>query len=112
MGSGMGDLGEILTGPAGALGFGGVAGVLVGYAAKKLAKAVAVVLGLLFILLQLLVHEGFISVNWDTVQATAEGAWRNPQGQTLADRAWAIVIGNLPFGGGFVAGFALGFKIG
>jgi len=106
------DFGTLLNGPAAALGFGGIAGSLVGYSAKKLTKLVAVGLGILFILMQLLVHQGFISVNWTHVQTTAEQVWRNPEGLTLADRAWNILVANLPFGGGFVAGFALGFKFG
>ena len=108
----MTDLNELLHGPAADLGFGGVAGVVVGYTAKKVTKLVALVLGLAFILIQGLVYVEFISVDWTIVQATAGGLWTDSQGVSLADRAWDIVSANLPFGGGFVAGFALGFKIG
>jgi len=108
----VGGLGEILNGPLAGLGFGGIAGALVGYSAKKLTKLAAIGLGIVFILVQLLVHEGFISVNWTAVQTTAHGVWSNPQGITLADRAWNILVANLPFGGGFIAGFAVGFKFG
>lgn len=108
----MNDLGSVLTGPAAALGFGGVAGAIVGYTAKKAAKVVAIALGCLFILLQVLVYKGFITVDWTLVQGTAEAVWTDPNGHTLADHAWEILTANLPFGGGFVAGFALGFKIG
>ena len=106
------DLSELLGAPMASLGFGGAAGLVVGYAAKKVTKAVAVLLGLLFILLQVLVYNELISVNWTAVQHTAEHVWTDPRGTTLADRAWAILTANLPFGGGFVTGFALGFKLG
>ena len=106
------DLGQLLSGPAAALGFGGVAGAMVGYTAKKVTKLVALALGLTFILLQTLVYLDFIKVDWTVVQTTAEGVWSNGQGVTLADKAWAVLTANLPFGGGFVAGFALGFKLG
>ena len=46
------------------------------------------------------------------MQHTAEHVWKDGQGVTLADRAWEVISANLPFGGGFVAGFALGFKMG
>ncbi len=92
--------------------FGGVAGVVVGYAAKKMTKLAALLLGLLFILLQVLAYEGFITINWAAVQHGAETVWRDPHGMTLADHLWEIVTANLPFGGGFVAGFAVGFKLG
>jgi uncharacterized membrane protein (Fun14 family) len=108
----MNDLGSVLSGPAAALGFGGVAGAIVGYTAKKAAKLVAIALGCVFILMQVLVYKGFISVDWTAVQGSAESVWTDDSGRTLADHAWEIIAANLPFGGGFAAGFALGFKIG
>jgi uncharacterized membrane protein (Fun14 family) len=108
----MNDLGEMLAGPAAGLGFGGIAGLVVGYTAKKLTKLVALALGAAFILVQVLVYLGVIEVHWGVVQTAAEGAWQDAEGVTMADRAWDIVSANLPFGGGFVAGFALGFKMG
>ena len=106
------DLNTLLGAPIAALGFGGVAGVVVGYAVKKVTKLVALFLGLAFILVQVLAYKGFISVHWDAVQSSAEGVWTDPQGMTLVDRAWAILSAHLPFGGGFVTGFAIGFKLG
>lgn len=108
----MDDLGALLSGPVGELGFGAVAGAIVGYTAKKLTKLAALVLGLIFIVIQGLVYLKFVSVDWNAVQHSAEHVWRDTQGMTLADRAWDVISANLPFGGGFVAGFALGFKIG
>ena len=108
----MNELGPLLSGPVGELGFGGVAGAIVGYTAKKLTKLLALALGLVFLLIQTLVYFKFVSVDWGTVQHTAEQVWKNPQGVTLAQRAWGVLTANLPFGGGFVAGFALGFKFG
>lgn len=105
------DLGELFGAPLAALGFGGVAGLVVGYAAKKVTKVVAVILGLVFILLQILVYNELINVNWGAVQHTAQQVWTDPHGVTLADRVWAIMTANLPFGGAFVTGFALGFKL-
>jgi uncharacterized membrane protein (Fun14 family) len=108
----MNELGALLSGPAGELGFGGVAGAIVGYTAKKITKLIALVLGLIFIAIQGLVYLHFVSVDWHTVQQTAEHVWRDTHGVTLADRSWDVLTANLPFGGGFIAGFALGFKIG
>jgi uncharacterized membrane protein (Fun14 family) len=108
----MGDLGTLLSGPAGEMGFGGIAGAIVGYTAKKLTKLMALALGLLFITIQVLVYLEFVSVNWHTVQSSAEHVWKDAGGVTLADRAWEVISANLPFGGAFIAGFALGFKLG
>lgn len=107
------DLSQLLGAPAlASLGFGGAAGLVVGYTAKKVTKLIALMLGLAFILVQVLAYKGLITVNWGAVQSTAEGVWTDPHGLTLADHAWEILTANLPFGGGFVAGFALGFKLG
>src|SRR5215470_1911226 len=108
----MNELGPLLSGPVGELGFGGVAGAIVGYTAKKLTKLMALALGLGFLFIQTLVYLKFVSVDWGTVQHTAEHVWKDAHGVTLAQRAWQVVSANLPFGGGFVAGFALGFKFG
>jgi uncharacterized membrane protein (Fun14 family) len=108
----MTEFGGALSGVGAELGFGGVAGAVVGYAAKKVTKLIAITLGLVFLLVQYLVYMHFVTVDWHAVQSTAEHVWQNPQGITLADRAWAVLSANLPFGGGFVAGFALGFKLG
>jgi len=108
----MNELGSLLSGPVGELGFGGVAGAIVGYTAKKITKLIALVLGLIFLVIQGLVYLKVVSVDWNAVQHTAEHVWKDPHGVTLAQRAWQIVSANLPFGGGFVAGFALGFKFG
>jgi len=107
----MEEKGNILLGPVGGLGFGGVVGLAVGYAAKKIGKLVLLALGAVVILLQVLVYADLIDIDWSAVRGVAQNTWETSNG-TLADRAWEIVSHNLPFGGGFVAGFALGFKMG
>jgi uncharacterized membrane protein (Fun14 family) len=106
------DISQFMGPIAPSLGFGGVAGAAVGYTAKKLTKLLALLLGGAFILLQLAAYEGFVTINWGTVQDTAAHAWTDPRGVTLVDRLWNIVTANLPFGSGFIAGFALGLKYG
>jgi uncharacterized membrane protein (Fun14 family) len=101
-----------LSGPLAELGFGGVAGFIVGYATKKVAKVVAFGLGVLFIAIQVMAYYGLVEVHWDAVQSGAEEIWKDQQGATLADRLWHIITYNLPFGGGFIAGFAMGARRG
>lgn len=103
---------ELLRGPLATLGFGGVAGAIAGYAAKKLTKLAAILIGVLFILIQGMVYLGWITVDWVAVQQTAEGVWEDPEGISLAERAMDVLVANLPFGGGFVGGFLIGFKLG
>lgn len=94
------------------LGFGGLAGFVAGYAAKKLARITAILLGLALFALQILAHEGWITIHWDVVQHSAQQLWHGSGGPTLTDRLWGILTGNLPFGAAFAAGFAVGFKLG
>lgn len=98
--------------PLGQLGFGGLAGLVAGYAAKKIARLLAILLGVLFFVLQLLAYEGWITIHWQEVQQRADGLWREAQQQGWLDHLWTVLTGNLPFGGAFAAGFALGFRLG
>ncbi len=94
------------------LGFGGLAGVIVGYATKKAAKFLAVVLGLLFILLQFLAYKHIITLHWDAIGEAANEALQSELPRTAFDKFMAILTHNLPFGGSFVVGFWIGFKRG
>ncbi len=94
------------------LGFGLVAGFAVGYALKKVGKVLAVILGLLFITLQVLSSLGFLTVHWGEVQArvdpflevdSLEHAWRS---------LLAVLTHNLTFAGAFVPGVVLGLRRG
>ncbi len=103
---------ETMMGPLAGLGFGGLAGAVVGYTTKKMTKMLALLLGALFVVIQLLAYYGWIQVDWVAVQSTAEQAVQSEEGRGAAEQAWTILTANLPWGGGFVAGFALGFKLG
>jgi uncharacterized membrane protein (Fun14 family) len=101
-----------IPGQLAGLGFGGLLGAIVGYTVKKLAKLAALFVGFTFLLIQGLVWLGYVDVDWAAVEEMATFVWETPDGITLLDRAWEILRANLPFGGGFVAGFALGLKFG
>lgn len=94
------------------LGFGAVAGFIAGYALKKVGKVVAIVLGLLFVALQLLAWSGFISVDWGVIQRQVDPLL---EGQSL-ERSWrgllAMLTYNVPFAAAFVPAFILGVKRG
>ncbi len=89
-----------------------MAGLVAGYAAKKIARLAAVLLGVLFFLLQILAYEGWITIHWHEVQRSADEFWLRAQEQGLWERVWDVVTGNLPFGGAFTAGFLIGFRLG
>jgi len=92
--------------------FGALAGFATGYALKKIGRAVAIVLGLLFVALQLLAHYGIVDINWGVVQGHVDpllepealgGMWRR-----LVD----VLTFNLAFAASFVPGLVLGIRRG
>jgi uncharacterized membrane protein (Fun14 family) len=93
------------------LGFGGLTGAVAGYAAKKVTKWVAIALGLIFILLQLLAYKGFIAINWGEIGSAAQPHLVEGGRSTLS-AIWRVLTHNLPFGAAFAGGFWLGFKKG
>ena len=92
----------------GTLGFGGIAGWSVGFTLKKVAKIVAIILGIAIIAIQALAFNSFIAIDWDKIQlAMPPGTFA-----TWWDKLWAVLSYNLPFAGAFLGGFLLGFRKG
>jgi len=56
------------------IGFGGVAGFLIGYAVKKAIKIMMIIIGLFFASLAYLNYQGIITINWDKLGSTATDA--------------------------------------
>ena len=59
---------------AATVGGGFCAGVLIGYALKKILKILAIVVGLFFAGLAYLQYQQIVDINWDKLQATSENA--------------------------------------
>jgi uncharacterized membrane protein (Fun14 family) len=100
---------EILTPLLTQLGVGGLAGLCSGYAMKKMGKVIAFIIGIVFLFLQLLAYQGFITINYQPLIEWANGITSQIG---LAESALIVIIANLPFGGGFLAGFVIGLKVG
>jgi uncharacterized membrane protein (Fun14 family) len=94
------------------LGFGAVAGFAAGFALKKVGKLMAVAVGLLFVVLQVLAYYGFISINWGVVQSSVDpmltpnalgGAWHT---------VLSVLTYNIAFAAAFVPSLVWGLKRG
>lgn len=92
--------------------FGALAGFASGYALKKVGKVVAIIVGLLFVALQLLAYYGIIEINWGVVQGHVDpyleaealgGMWRS-----LVD----LLTYNITFAAAFVPGLLFGLRRG
>jgi uncharacterized membrane protein (Fun14 family) len=100
---------EVLTPIVSQLGIGAVGGFIVGYALKKIAKIIAVIIGLFFVALIYLVSKGIISLDYGKL----EGGISDALGGATTAAGWlAPIIAHLPFAGAFGLGLFLGFKMG
>jgi uncharacterized membrane protein (Fun14 family) len=91
------------------LGVGGIIGLCIGYAVKKVAKIVAVIIGIFSLGLVYLESQGLISVDWLGVEA-----WGNTAlaGLGQVEGTLGVIISNLPFAAGGIVGFGIGIKMG
>jgi uncharacterized membrane protein (Fun14 family) len=100
---------EIITPLLTQLGVGGIAGLCVGYALKKMGKLLAILLGIAFLFLELLAYKGIININYSALEDWAKGMI----GQAGAfEGVLTAIIANLPFSASFLVGFTIGFKMG
>ncbi len=94
------------------MGFGGVVGFVVGFTLKKVSKLAAILLGLVFILLQVLAYYGIVTIQWEPIAAW----WVRFAEPEILQGHWAVVrailFANLPAFGSAIPGFLLGLKIG
>ena len=91
------------------LGVGGIIGLCIGFALKKIAKIAAAVIGVFSLGLIYMESQGIITVDWLGVET-----WGNTAlaGLGQAEGALGAFLANLPIAGGAVVGFALGVKWG
>jgi uncharacterized membrane protein (Fun14 family) len=94
------------------LGFGGIAGFMVGYALKKVGKVVAIVLGILFVILQILAYYGFVSINWIQVQESVNPLLETDSLNALWQSLVNILTYNFVAAAAFIPGLILGLRRG
>lgn len=92
------------------IGSGAAIGFLTGLLAKKVTKLVALAVGGFLVLLKWLEGQGYLSVDWSSLTAGLIDAGSGAAG--MAPDLFGSVVDTLGLGGGFVAGFLLGFKRG
>ncbi|WP_435070263.1 FUN14 domain-containing protein [Haloplanus sp. C73] len=92
--------------------FGGGAAIggIIGFAAKKLAKVIAIIVGLELALFKFLESRGILTVDWAALSAgvlkTGENAAGGPPGWV------STILSTLSVSAGFTGGFLLGFRRG
>lgn len=103
------ELSNILTPLAGEIGIGGIGGFLSGWALKKAAKMLAIILGVAFLGLQYLAYRGVIAIDYSALTTWANELLGQASGvqSLLTD-----FIVHAPFGAAFIGGFYLGLQKG
>lgn len=91
------------------LSVGALLGFATGVALRHIGRVVLVVLGVLFLTLQLLAYFDLVSINWLRVQALTE-PWLRQGGEQGASWLRRVLTANLPFAGAFTAGLLLGLR--
>jgi uncharacterized membrane protein (Fun14 family) len=100
------------------IGFGGIAGFLIGYAIKKALKIMMVIIGLFFAAFAYLNYQGIVTINWGKLGGTTSGATAglgNATGQIAgaSDQITPMLVNfGIPLTGSFAAAFVLGFMKG
>lgn len=92
------------------LGTGAVIGGIVGFATKKIAKVIAVIIGVELALFKFLESRGILTVDWDRLGATFLDAGR-VAGETPP--SWLqTILSTLSVSAGFTGGFFVGWRRG
>lgn len=102
---------DTLTSISATIGGGFFGGLLLGYALKKVVKAIAVIVGLFMAGLAYLQYQQIASVNWDKIEGTITGL-ANATSSTFNEysiESLAMTSLGIPLTSGMSAGFAIGF---
>ena len=96
------------------VGGGALVGGLIGFAAKKVAKVIAVIVGLELALFKFLESRGILSVDWDALSAgILDASSAATDAATGTPPTWVMtILETLSISAGFTGGFLIGFKRG
>jgi uncharacterized membrane protein (Fun14 family) len=92
-------------------GSGAVIGAIIGFAFKKIAKVIAVLVGLELALFKFLESRGILTVDWNRLSGGILDVTESAASQTPP--SWVnTILSTLSVGAGFTGGFLVGFKKG
>jgi uncharacterized membrane protein (Fun14 family) len=92
-------------------GSGALIGGIIGFAAKKVAKVIAVIVGLELALFKFLESRGILSVDWERLTSGLVKTTQTAADGTPPD--WiSTILSTLSISAGFTGGFLAGFKKG
>lgn len=83
-------------------------GGVIGFAAKKIAKIIAIIIGAELVVLKFLESRGVLTVNWERLVNASENA--STQVQPATQSFVETFVSTAGIGAGFAAGFFVGFR--
>ncbi len=92
--------------------FGALAGFASGYALKKVGKVLAIIIGLLFVALQLLAYYGIVEINWGVVQGHVDPLLEPESLGDMWHNLVQLLTYNITFAAAFVPGLIFGLRRG
>lgn len=92
--------------------FGALAGFASGYALKKVGKVLAIIVGLLFVALQLLAYYGIVEINWGVVQGHVDPLLEPESLGSMWHNLVQLLTYNITFAAAFVPGLIFGLRRG
>ena len=98
--------------------FGSVLGYCSGTAAKKIGKAIAITVGLVYMAVQSASYSGYLQVDWDKVEkdvvqsidTDGDGKFTEKDLKVYWEKLKRILTYNIPSASGFTIGFLYGIK--
>ena len=98
--------------------FGSVLGYCSGTAAKKIGKAIAITVGIMYMAVQSAAYSGYLKVDWDKVEkdvvqhidVDGDGKFTEKDLQVYWGKIKRILTYNIPSASGFTIGFLYGLK--
>ena len=94
------------------LALGGILGFCAGFAIKKIGKVVAILIGVLFVLLQVLAYYEVVVINWAPIAGWWDVVRAQQTVQDFSSVVRSVLFANVPAVVGAVPGFILGLKRG
>ncbi|MFB6141824.1 MAG: FUN14 domain-containing protein [Halorientalis sp.] len=95
------------------LGGGALIGGVIGFTAKKVAKLIAIIVGLELALFKFLETRGILEVDWGAITGAAANGSEAAAGAASQPPGWiSSLLAALPVSAGFTGGFLIGFKKG
>jgi uncharacterized membrane protein (Fun14 family) len=91
-------------------GIGLLSGIAIGFISKKISKIMVFMIALAFIITQVAIYNGYISVDWLSWKDTAVEMAKQTKISTASIQN--IILRNIPFSVAAIIGFIFGFKKG